>query len=234
MQEMINDVLGACFISQADAELLVDDDTTVLCTHRDVVRHYNNLMAHCLFADPGQLQNVPLHTNAGNVQELKEWTQGTNFHQLPFVAVNAKVILTNNLETSLFRKGAANGTIGTVIDVSTKQDGSISSVSFQLQDTGNEVKVVRSLIKIKYHEGKAFTKSTFPIALAYAITGHKSQGATIINKTIIHVTEAFCPGLLYVMLSRVPSRDCLKIVAPLAPGMFKPMCDVGRDSLLVC
>jgi hypothetical protein len=92
-----------------------------------------------------------------------------------------------------------------------------------LQDTGNEVKVVRSLVKTKYHAGKAYTKSTFPIALAYAITGHKSQGATITNKTIIHVTEAFCPGLLYVMLSRVPSCDRLKIVAPVTPDMFKPM-----------
>jgi hypothetical protein len=132
-QKMINDVFEACFISQADAELLVNKDTTVLCTHRDAVHHYNNLMAHRLFADPGQLHIIPLHTNAGSVQELKEWTQGTNFHQLPCVAVNAKVILTNNLKTSLFRKGAANGAMGTVVDVSTKQNGYVSFVSVQLQ-----------------------------------------------------------------------------------------------------
>ena len=34
-------------------------------------------------------------------------------------------------------------------------------------------------------------------------SGHKSQGATLSNKTIVWMEEAFCPGLLYVS-SRAP------------------------------
>ncbi len=97
--------------------------------------------------------------------------------------------------------------------------------------------------------GHAFIKSTFPLQLAYAMTGHKSQGATLTGSpatgsthtfichsppssprslprtgtTIINVDSAFCPGLLYVMLSRVTHRSQLRLLQPLTPDMFTPM-----------
>jgi hypothetical protein len=43
--------------------------------------------------------------------------------------------------------------------------------------------------------------------LGYAIIGHKSQGATISSKVMIHVHESFAWGLVYVMLSRITSRN---------------------------
>jgi hypothetical protein len=42
--------------------------------------------------------------------------------------------------------------------------------------------------------------------LGYAIIGHKSQGATISSKVMIHICESFAWGLVYVMISRVTSR----------------------------
>ena len=65
---------------------------------------------------------------------------------------------------------------------------------------------------------------TFPShPQAYAMTGHRSQGATLHGDIIIDVRSAFAPGLLYVMLSRVCSRKQLIIVGDLEPGMFKPI-----------
>ena len=55
------------------------------------------------------------------------------------------------------------------------------------------------------------------------MTGHKAQGATLTGTTIIKVDSAFCPGLLYVMLSRVTDRRHLRILTPLTPAMFVPM-----------
>jgi len=54
--------------------------------------------------------------------------------------------------------------------------------------------------------------------LGYTITGHKSQGATISFKVMIHIREFFARGLVYVMLSRVTSRKNLKIVNNLQPS----------------
>ncbi len=50
------------------------------------------------------------------------------------------------------------------------------------------------------------------------------QGATPAAQTIIHVRDAFSPGLLYVMLlSRVTESRLVKIVGPLTPSLFNPV-----------
>jgi ATP-dependent exoDNAse (exonuclease V) alpha subunit len=46
----------------------------------------------------------------------------------------------------------------------------------------------------KYTYDGYYYKALFPITLEYAITRHKSQGATISSKVIIDMKEAFGPG----------------------------------------
>ncbi len=53
--------------------------------------------------------------------------------------------------------------------------------------------------------------------LGYAIIGHKSQGAMISSKVMVHIHESFAQGLMYVMLSKVTSWKILKIVNNLQP-----------------
>jgi hypothetical protein len=55
------------------------------------------------------------------------------------------------------------------------------------------------------------------------VTGHKCQGATLRNNVAVHVQDAFCARLMYVMLSRVPPRDRLQIVGRPTSDMFKPV-----------
>ena len=57
---------------------------------------------------------------------------------------------------------------------------------------------------------------------AYSMIAHRCQGATIASHVIVHVSDAFCPGLLYVMLSRVTNRRFLSIVTPLTLAEFTP------------
>ncbi len=56
--------------------------------------------------------------------------------------------------------------------------------------------------------------------LGYAIVGHKSQGAMISSKVMIHICESFARGLVYVMLSIV---TILKIVNNFQPSNIQPM-----------
>lgn len=67
-----------------------------------------------------------------------------------------------------------------------------------------------------------YTKATFPVMLGYAMTAHRAQGATLTGTTILHVREAFAPGIVYVMLSRVTTRDNLYILGSLKPEDFVP------------
>jgi hypothetical protein len=48
--------------------------------------------------------------------------------------------------------------------------------------------------------------------LGYAIIGHKSQGAMISSKLMIHICESFAWRLVYVMLFRVTSQFFWKLL----------------------
>lgn len=85
------------------------------------------------------------------------------------------------------------------------------------------VKVRRTHWDREWHDRHTYFKSTFPLILAYALTGHRAQGATITGKVIVDVRNCFAPGLLYVMLSRICSRDQVYIVGRLTPDMFRPI-----------
>ena len=89
--------------------------------------------------------------------------------------------------------------------------------------------VKRSTFEHVYTFGKKFYKYGFPIALAYAMTGYKSQGATISTNMVVNIRNAFAPRLTYVMLSRVTNRTNLKIKGRLLPFDFMP-CKVSESS----
>ncbi len=83
--------------------------------------------------------------------------------------------------------------------------------------------VQKKSIQNKYDYQGHFNKTTFPLMLNYVITGHKSQGAMISSKVMIHIHESFAQGLVYVMLSRITSWKILKIVNNLQPSDIQPM-----------
>jgi hypothetical protein len=86
-------------------------------------------------------------------------------------------------------------------------------------------KISRSSGQRKFFMGKLFERRTFPLQLAYAITGHKSQGQTFKGRCFAFVRDGFVPGLLYVMLSRVNKQSNLYLFPrqALTPDDFKPM-----------
>ncbi len=57
--------------------------------------------------------------------------------------------------------------------------------------------------------------------MAYAIIGHKAQGATITSKVFIDVRDSFAIGLTYVMLSKVTNHANLMICGNLKQLDFK-------------
>lgn len=59
-------------------------------------------------------------------------------------------------------------------------------------DSDGAVRRIRKQIVHKQRmDGRQFHRSTFGLVLAYAITGHKAQGATLAGLTIVYITGAF-------------------------------------------
>ena len=87
----------------------------------------------------------------------------------------------------------------------TSSDGMVISITVQLTDTEIEMKLKRQTFQHRYtYEG------SFSIFSAYAITGHKLQGATITSNVLVNIRHAFSPGpranIFYVIPSDKPKK----------------------------
>ena len=93
----------------------------------------------------------------------------------------------------------------------------------KLNDDGKLINVTKTKVDHMTIGRSTFSKRTFPLTLSYAVTAHKVQGCTIRGQCLLHVKHAFCPGMLYVMLSRVTTRENLFITRRLTTDDFQPV-----------
>lgn len=116
------------------------------------------------------------------------------------LATGAQVMLLTNID---FEAGLVNGSRGVVVGF----DGmGIPLVQFR---TGQPIAVQVASWESEEMEG-VFRKQ-IPLRLAYAVTIHKAQGATLDSALIDIGTNTFEYGQAYVALSRVKSLDSLYI-----------------------
>ena len=214
----IEDTLGTCFIDNDMLSNYLNPTTTILCSHREDVTMYNDCIFKSIFA-PKDIIPITLDTNATEAHNVSEWLKDSKFDQLHHVAVGALVMFTSNVNVA---KGAVNGATTTVTSVHLDTHGVVTTIGVHIIGTATNIYLKRYNFKHKYTYEQYYYKASFPIVLAYAMTGHKSQGATISNNVVVDIRNAFAPGLTYVMLSRTTNRKHLKIVRKLVPSDFIP------------
>jgi hypothetical protein len=159
---------------------------------------------------------------------MQGWLAKPGFHLLTHVAKGCRVVYSS---TVCKATGATNSALGTVQDVllgppPPGEDPSepwVQALKVKLDLGGRVVTVSRTVQYTTRRHDRSYTKATFPLLLGYAITAHRAQGATLTGRTILDVRSAFAPGIVYVMLSRVTSRDDLFILGDLQPNHFVPV-----------
>lgn len=183
---------------------------------------------------------IHICTHKKDVQKINDTLLGTSTHTFKAVIkdkfnpsaapcdtelklrVGARVMmLVNNREA-----GYCNGTICTVEDF-VKEDG-VEKIEVRLSDgrlirvgtyewEANEYK----LEKDKIETVKVGSCTQYPLTLAWAITIHKSQGLTF-DKIIVHSKHTFCPGQIYVALSRCTSMEGVVLDTFITPKHIHP------------
>lgn len=125
------------------------------------------------------------------------------------LAVGAQVMLLTNVDPN---QGLVNGSRGVVVGF----DGmNIPLVQFR---NGQSIPISAATWESEEIEG--LFRKQIPLRLAYAITIHKSQGATLDSALIDIGSNTFEYGQAYVALSRVKSLDSL-YVWDVEPSAFK-------------
>ncbi|MCO5560304.1 hypothetical protein L7F22_049756 [Adiantum nelumboides] len=167
-----------------------------------------------------EIQEVHVQTNVEEESALNNWINDSKFHELHAIAIGARCMITSNIDLSV---GAANGAVCMITKIEKSTEKNVTSIVVLIIATNKFVILRRSKHKQTSINGTWYHKSTFPLSLAYAMTNHKSQGATIHNKLLLVFKDAFAPGLAYLMLSRITDRKNLKILGMPTPDIFSPM-----------
>lgn len=149
--------------------------------------------------------NIANHQNFSFEQVCKSYLDKLRVPESIDLRIGSRVILLKNIDVE---NGFANGRIGTVVRFN--DSGIIVKFDSYGAFSEAEREIRREDFTVVSRQRKIAVRRQYPLALAWAITIHKSQGMTL-EKAYIDLTNAFALGQSYVALSRLRNLDGLYI-----------------------
>ncbi len=177
--------------NKAHLDELVEEHGAVLHYRAPVLRSQKR--ENVAVADPADLERARYLTSNEGKKQLEEY--------FPVFQVNlcegAQVMMRCNKYIDV---GVCNGTLGIVISV----DDNFISVAFVVNGKfqSKPMELGRTDFFASVGKTAEIVMTQYPLSLARACTVHKCQGLTL-DRVRIDAKSMFCPGQLYVSLSRV-------------------------------
>jgi ATP-dependent exoDNAse (exonuclease V) alpha subunit len=181
--------------------------------------------------------NVPVlishATHQGHKAKKASTDEAGNLQSTLYLAIGAKVMLTQNVWTE---QGLVNGATGVVHDIiwdegvtSPREEPPLAVLihfeeyqgpDFIMDGDKKLVPIFRATSEFLVNR-EVCRRTQFPLTLAYAITIHKSQGLTVDKAVLNLFKKDFAPGLTYVATSRVKRLRGLMFLEPFPIARLK-------------
>jgi len=149
-----------------------------------------------------------METNVMGVEHVENWLHDFKLDCIKYVVIGVRVMIAKYINIS---KGVVNGTFIIVTSITFNNDEVATSIIIKTINTNIQIMLKRQTLQHKYTFETYYYKTSFLTILAYVITSHKAQGATIKSKVIIDIRNSFVLSLTCVMLSRITNRSNLLI-----------------------
>jgi len=178
--------------------LLVDEsyEATVLYAKKVDVARVNNQK----LAELGGEEHIFNTQYSGSSRFLKAIKNNAPVEESIHLKEGAFVMLRQNDPMQRW----VNGSLGHILNIEENK------LKIKLLN-GRVIEISQASFSMLDAEGKEVAAArNFPISLAWAVTIHKSQGATL-DKAIVSLRELWEPGQAYVAISRVRSSEALMI-----------------------
>jgi GTPase SAR1 family protein len=142
----------------------------------------------------------------GSEFDLKALKSSVLAQEVLHLKVGARVMFLSNYKPEGHDFVWVNGSLGTIVDFNLKNP------IVKIDESGETVTVERhTWAKIDWEGRELAAFEQIPLKLAYGVTIHKSQGLTL-DRAIIDCARIFADGQAYVALSRVKTREGLKLL----------------------
>jgi len=192
----IHDVLDPCYQQDDEDRETVIQHTKLYPLRRDVDKendsHLNNLNA---------IKDVYVAKDSGDQEYMNQLRKNCPAQDELTLSVGAQVILLKNLDVHV---GLVNGSRGVVTEL---KEGEGPVVLFF---NGVSMTMERAEFSFEVAGKVVATRWQIPLALAWAISIHKSQGMSI-DKLYVDLRGVFEYGQAYVALSRARTLEGLKL-----------------------
>ena len=200
---------------------LPEHGAITLATRNDTVNRIN----------AQQLHRLPGHSQA-NEAEVNGDFGGRAFpaDERLELKVGAQVMFLRN-DVALRGEGPrwVNGTLGTVTSLTRELRVEVDGEEHEVEPaTWEKYRYSWDPVRKKLEREIVAEFTQFPLRLAWAVTIHKSQGASYDTAVVDLGSRAFSPGQTYVALSRLTALDGLYLARPLRPSDIMVDRDVER------
>lgn len=130
----------------------------------------------------------------------------TGFPTVLPVKVGARVMCLSNLHLGA---GVVNGALGTIVEVMQGRSGGMMDSIIRVDFDGRgEIDLSAECRSVM---GKSYSRTQFPLSLAWASTIHKCQSLNL-DRVCISFANKFTSGFLYVTLSRVRRLSDIRFI----------------------